>query len=75
MLIEPGIAKIREQATTPAAFTVRDFCQALSISRSHLYSLVKQGRIRIVKVGGRTLVPSAELRRLLGPSGNAEGSE
>jgi excisionase family DNA binding protein len=70
MRIKPKIAKTREQTTTPAAFTVRDFCRALSISRSHLYSLVKQGRIRIVKVGGRTLVPGTELRRLLGPSEN-----
>jgi excisionase family DNA binding protein len=75
MLLKPETAKTREQTTTPAAFTVRDFCRALSISRSHLYSLVKHGRIRIIKLGGRTLVPGTELRRLLGQSENMGCSE
>ena len=46
------------------ARTVADFCGQLSISRSHFYDLVSEGRIKIIKIGGRTLVPETELDRL-----------
>ena len=47
------------------ARTVADFCCQLSISRSHFYDLVSEGRIKIIKIGGRTLVPETELERLV----------
>lgn len=47
------------------ARTVADFCGKLSISRSHFYDLVSEGRIKTIKIGGRTLVPETELERLV----------
>jgi excisionase family DNA binding protein len=49
----------------PRAFVVKDACERLSIGRSHLYALAKKGTLRIVKIGGRTVVPSTEIDRLL----------
>ncbi len=43
---------------------IPDACAALQISRSHLYELAKEGKIKLVKIGDRTLVPEAELERL-----------
>jgi excisionase family DNA binding protein len=47
------------------AFRVNSACYALGISRSHLYSLEKKNQIRLIRIGGRTLVPATEIERLL----------
>ena len=48
------------------AYTVNDACQLLSVSRSHLYVMSGKGLIRLTRLGCRTLVPAAEINRLLG---------
>ncbi len=54
--------------STPVVDTVDDFLADMKIGRTHFYNLVKQGRIRIVKLGRRTLVPRSERDRLLSES-------
>ncbi len=49
----------------PLAFRVAPFCEAIGISRSTFYAMRKRGEIRVVRIGGRTLVPAAEAERLL----------
>ena len=49
----------------PRARTVKNTCATLDISRSHLYSLFAKGQVRFIKIGRRTLVPEAEIDRLL----------
>ena len=51
---------------TPMAMSPRDAARAIGISRSSLYRLIKQGRIRTVKLGSRTLVPTSALAELIG---------
>ena len=51
---------------TPMAMSPRDAARAIGISRSSLYRLIKQGRIRTVKLGRRTLVPTSALAELIG---------
>jgi len=41
-----------------------DACSALGISRATLYKLAAQGKIRLVKIAGRTVVPETEIDRL-----------
>ncbi len=41
------------------AWRVREFCEAVRISRSHLYVLMKRGEIRTVTLGGRRLILTA----------------
>jgi excisionase family DNA binding protein len=49
----------------PAAITVNEFCKAVSIKRTTFYKLVGAGEIEILKLGGKTLIRSSEIGRLL----------
>lgn len=42
------------------------FCRRLSISQSLFFELAKAGRIRTAKIGRRTVVPRAEILRVVG---------
>jgi len=46
-------------------FTIGEAAQYLRISRALLYQLIRQGRIRTIKIGTRTIVRGAELERFL----------
>ena len=43
---------------------VADACSALGISRATLYKLSLQGKVKLVKIAGRTVVPETEIDRL-----------
>ncbi|TDR90254.1 helix-turn-helix domain-containing protein [Enterovirga rhinocerotis] len=47
-----------------AAYPLNEASVLLSISRANLYRLAKDGRIRFVKIGHRTVVPASEIDRL-----------
>ncbi len=49
----------------PLALTVTQFTKRVGISRSSLYQYVKRGKIRVVSIAGRTLIPMTEVERLL----------
>lgn len=42
------------------ALTVNEFLDIANIGRTKFYDEVKKGRIRVVKVGAKTLVPATE---------------
>jgi excisionase family DNA binding protein len=48
------------------AWRVNDALRQLSISRATLYKKANSGEIRLARIGGRTLVPDAEIKRLVG---------
>lgn len=50
----------------PLVLTVQQFCRKFNISRTTVYKYEKLGKIRLVRALGRTLIPLAEARRLLG---------
>lgn len=50
----------------PDAWRVNDALRQLSISRATLYKMANSGEIRLARIGGRTLVPDAEIKRLVG---------
>jgi hypothetical protein len=58
----------RRAAADPQAytFTIPDAQAMGGPGRTMIYSLAKQGKLRLVKVGGRTMVDGASLRALLG---------
>ena len=73
-----SLAKSDQGTTAPGvqrlAFTIDDACELLGgISRNSIYRLNAAGGLRLVKVGGRTLVPHAEIVRLL--EGDAEAAQ
>lgn len=47
------------------AYSIKEACQASSLGRTTLYAHIKAGRLKTVKVGGRTLIPRASLEALL----------
>jgi excisionase family DNA binding protein len=50
----------------PDAWRVNDALRQLSVSRATLYKRANNGEIRLARIGGRTLVPDAEIKRLVG---------
>ena len=50
----------------PLTYTLNDATKVSGLSRSTLYRHARAGRLRLVKVGGRTLVDADSLRALLG---------
>lgn len=49
----------------PIAVSMKDAVAMTAISRSRLYEHMKEGRLAVVKNGSRTLIPVAELKRLM----------
>lgn len=55
-----------EQQTPPkVGYSIREACQASSLSKSTLYNHIAAGRLRAVRVGGRTIIPAAALQALV----------
>lgn len=53
------------------AYSIKEACKATSLSRTTIYAHVASGRLRVVRIGGRTVIPTESLRELLG--GRSEG--
>lgn len=49
----------------PLAYSIKDACHATSLGRTRLYELINGGEIEVIKIGRRTLVTAASLRRLI----------
>ena len=47
------------------SYRVNDFCKAVGIGRTSVYALIKDGRLRAVRIAGRTLIPASEAERLM----------
>lgn len=48
------------------AYSVMEACEAIGIGKTTLYGLLKEKKLRAIKVGNRTLIEASELDRLLG---------
>ena len=63
------------------ASSLKNFCRRNDIGRSKAYQEIKEGRLRIRKVGRRTIVTRKDEKRWLdalpagGPAGSAIGTE
>ncbi len=57
-------SELKELLSRPTA-SVQDAGRALSLSRSATYLAAKRGDIQLIKIGGKLLVPTAWLRRVL----------
>ena len=47
------------------ATSINETAKALSLGRTTIYMLIKEGRLETVKLGRRTLVKTDSIRRLL----------
>jgi excisionase family DNA binding protein len=46
-------------------YSIREACAASSLSRTTLYSHIASGRLRAVRIGGRTVIPVEALQTLI----------
>ncbi len=49
----------------PIATSISDTAKALGLGRTSIYALIREGRLETIKLGRRTLVRIASIRRLL----------
>jgi excisionase family DNA binding protein len=50
----------------PIATSINGAAKALSLGRTSIYALIKEGRLETVKVGRRTLIKTASIHALIG---------
>jgi len=48
-----------------ACMSIDDACQYIGLKRTKMYQMIKQGQIRAIKLGRRTLVTTASLDTLV----------
>lgn len=65
-LHRPPVAVPKRKPVPPLTYTLHDAAAASGLSRNTLYRHAQAGALRLVKVGGRTLVDAASLRALVG---------
>lgn len=49
----------------PLAYSINEACRVSSLGRTRLYQLIAEGRLKVRKIGKRTLIPAASLRALI----------
>ena len=50
----------------PLALSINDTAKTLSLGRTSIYALIREGRLETIKLGRRTLIKSASVRRIMG---------
>ena len=61
-MAEPNLPKL--------AFSIREACAASSLGKTTLYTHINSGRLKAIRVGGRTLIPAESLHALLSGGAN-----
>ena len=51
--------------TPKLGYSIREACHASSLGRTTLYKAIATGRLRSVRVGGRTIIPAEALIALI----------
>jgi excisionase family DNA binding protein len=47
------------------AYSVKEACATSSLGRTSIYAAIAAGRLKAIRVGGRTLIPAESLHTLL----------
>ena len=53
------------ETTEKLAYSIKEACKASSLSRTTVYSHIAAGRLRVVRIGGRTIVPADALHKFI----------
>jgi excisionase family DNA binding protein len=51
--------------TPKIGYSIREACRASSLGRTTIYNHIAAGRLRAVRVGGRTIIPAEALHALV----------
>lgn len=55
----------KPDVTTKLAYSVREAVRATSLARSTIYNHIASGRLKAVRIGGRTVIPAESLHALI----------
>jgi excisionase family DNA binding protein len=47
------------------AFSIKEACQASSLGKTTIYAHIAAGRLKAVRIGGRTVIPADSLQALI----------
>ena len=47
------------------AYSIKEACQASSLGRTTIYNHIAAGRLRVTRIGGRTVIPAESLLSLI----------
>ncbi len=61
----PVLGVLGGEAVGRLSYRINDACTASGLGRTTLYKLAGEGRLRLIKIGGRTLVEASSLRSLI----------
>jgi excisionase family DNA binding protein len=48
------------------SYSILEACTATSLSRTTIYKHIAAGRLRVTRIGGRTVIPTESLHALVG---------
>lgn len=51
--------------STKLAYSIREACSASSLGRTTIYAHISAGRLRAVRIGGRTVITAESLKDLV----------
>jgi excisionase family DNA binding protein len=54
-----------QSAASRVAWPISEGAHRIGVGRTSIYKLAAEGKIRLIKVAGRTLIPDSELVRLV----------
>jgi excisionase family DNA binding protein len=54
-----------KQTTPKIGYSIREACHASSLGRTTLYSHIAAGRLKVTRIGGRTIIPAEALNALI----------
>lgn len=54
-----------DQYPLKIAYSIKEACKASSLGRTTLYAHIAANRLRVVRIGGRTIIPADSLRALI----------
>ena len=52
------------------AYSINEACDATSLGKTTIYSLIAASRLRAIRIGGRTVIPAYSLNALLDDDNN-----
>ncbi len=58
--VQPAAAPAAKDGPPKLAYTIQEFCEAVGLSKGMIYKEIRAERLKVKKVGARTLVPIEE---------------
>lgn len=55
----------KEYEPPKIAYSIREACHASSLGRSTIYGHISAGRLRVIRIGGRTIIPASALHAFI----------